>query len=87
MCAPFVPDKGSLCIRLCVCVKLTYYIQLSHTVFDAAAVSGHTCVSACVVCGNVFNHQGAVRHLLEPGRQTGRMKVEVWRFTARTQWA
>ena len=74
MCEPFVPDKGSLCISVCarVCVKLTDYIQLSHTVFDAAAVSGHTCVSARVVCGNIFNHEGAVGHLLEPGRQKGR---------------
>lgn len=77
----FVPKKGSLCVctYIYVCVSmysmrvaLTHYIQLSHTVFDAAAVSGHTRVSASVICGDIDDQQGAIGHLLEPGRKTGR---------------
>lgn len=51
------------CVNM-LCVKLTNYIQLSHAVFDAAAVSGDTRVSAGVICSDVFNQQGAIGHLL-----------------------
>lgn len=76
----FVSNKGSLCVNIyiCLCVHvqfghtaLTHYIQLSHTVFDAAAVSGHTRVPAGVIRGDIDDQQGAIGHLLEPGRKTG----------------
>lgn len=57
---------------MCVCVyasgSLTNYIQLSHTVFDAAAIACYTCVPASIVRGDICNEQGAIGHLLEPGR-------------------
>lgn len=56
---------------VCVCVRLTYYIELSHAVFDAAAVARYTCVSASIVRGDTCDQQGAVGHLLEPGRKNG----------------
>lgn len=56
---------------MCVCVTLTHYIELSHTVFDAATVACHTCVSASIVRGDTCDQQGAVGHLLEPGRKMG----------------
>ncbi len=75
MCAPLFLMKEA-CVNMFVCahvrVRLTHYIQLSHTVFDAAAVSGHARVSAGVICSDICNHQGAIGHLLEPGRKKGR---------------
>lgn len=50
-------------------MRLTYYIELSHAVFDAAAVACYTCVSASIVRGDTCDQQGAVGHLLEPGRK------------------
>ncbi len=56
MCASFLLIKEA-CVTMfvcpCMCAKLTHYIQLSHTVFDAAAVAGHACVSASVICGDI----------------------------------
>lgn len=76
MCAPLFPIKEAcLYIHVCVpcaCVPLTHYIQLSHAVFDAAAVPGHTCVSAGVICGDIYDQQRAIGHLLEPERKNGR---------------
>lgn len=66
--APWLPIKEAcenVCVR--VCIKLTHDIQLSNAVFDAAAVSGHTCVSARVVRSDICDHQGTIGHLLEPG--------------------
>lgn len=62
-----------------VCVRLTYYIQLSHVGFDAAAVSSHTGVPARIICGDVRDHQGAIGHLLEPRRQRRSRLDEVQR--------
>lgn len=62
----FVPDKRkpleaglSLCAcgGACVCVKPTHYVELSHSVFDAAAVPSHTCVLTRVVSGDVSYYQ------------------------------
>lgn len=81
----FVPIKSGLCTNTFACtytarVALTHDVQLGHTVFDAAAVPGHTCVSAGVVCGDICDQQGAIGHLLEPGGQTGQKHVthESW---------
>lgn len=58
-----------MCGCVCARVSLTHYIQLSHTVLDAAAVAGYTGVSTSVVCGDICDEQGAVGHLLDPGRK------------------
>lgn len=57
--------------------SLTYYIQLSHTVFDAAAIACYTCVPASIVRGDICNEQGAVGHLLKPGRKKWDIKTKL----------